>query len=167
MSLSLISYGDVLFPMAGSESVHSCCSVYPGFGSMYLLIPRVRFQVPFLGPGSQLKSGFACAGLLCITNLPSSTLPNSPFIRALETPTAQKAPPQTGTLAQSALEEWERTLCKNKAVAILAQMQAGRPALIQKDGGEMPIAIVLDRPLAEAKALVDDPAAFTREMIGS
>ena len=29
------------------------------------LIPHVRFQVPFLGPGSQLKSGFACAGLLC------------------------------------------------------------------------------------------------------
>ena len=31
---------------------------------------------------------------------------------------------------------------KNKAVAILEQMQAGRPALIQKDGGEMLIAIV-------------------------
>ena len=47
---------------------------------------------------------------------------------------------------------------------ILAEMQAGRPALIQKDGGEMLIAIVLDKPLAEAKALVDDPADFTREM---
>ena len=46
---------------------------------------------------------------------------------------------------------------------MLAQMQAGRPALIQKDSGEMLIAI-LDRPLAEAKALVDNPAAFTREM---
>ena len=32
------------------------------------LIPHVRFQVPFLGPESQLKSGFACAGLLCILN---------------------------------------------------------------------------------------------------
>ena len=53
---------------------------------------------------------------------------------------------------------------RNKAVAILTQMQAGRPAFIQKDGGEMLIAIVLDRPLADAKALVDDPAAFTREM---
>ena len=53
---------------------------------------------------------------------------------------------------------------ENKAVAILEQMQAGRPALIQKDGGEMLIAIVLDRPLADAKALVDDPAAFTQEM---
>ena len=29
------------------------------------LTPHVRFQVPFLGPESQLKSGFACAGLLC------------------------------------------------------------------------------------------------------
>ena len=80
------------------------------------------------------------------------------------TPAAHKASPQTDTLAQRALEEWERTLCENKAVAILADVQAGRPALIQKDGGEMLIAIVLDKPLAEAKALVDDPAAFTREM---
>ena len=39
-------------------------------------------------------------------------------------------------------------------------MQAGRPALIKKDGGEMLIAIVLDRPLAEAKALVEAPDAF-------
>ena len=49
-------------------------------------------------------------------------------------------------------------------MAILAEVQAGRPTLIHKDGGEMLIAIVLDRPLAEAKAPVDDPAAFTREM---
>ena len=49
-------------------------------------------------------------------------------------------------------------------MAILADVQAGRPTLIQKDGGEMLIAIVLDRPLAEAKALVDDPAAFTSGM---
>jgi len=51
-------------------------------------------------------------------------------------------------------------LCENKAVAILAEIQAGRPTIILKDGGEMLIAIVLDRPLAEAKELVDDPAAF-------
>ena len=70
----------------------------------------------------------------------------------------------TDTLAQRALEEGERTLCENKAVAILAEVQAGRPTIIHKDGGEMLIAIVLDRPPAEAKALVDDPAAFTREM---
>ena len=62
------------------------------------------------------------------------------------------------------MEEWERTLCENKAVAILEQMQAGRPALIQKDGGEMLIAIVLDRPLADAKASVNNPAVLTKEM---
>ena len=32
------------------------------------LMPHVRFQVPFLGPETQLKSGFACAGLLCMLN---------------------------------------------------------------------------------------------------
>ena len=99
-----------------------------------------------------------------IQHLPSSTPPDSPFLSALGTSAALKAPPQTDTLAQRAVEEWERTLCENKAVAILAEVQAGRPTLIHKNGGEMLIAIVLDRPLAEAKALVDDPAAFTREM---
>ena len=115
-------------------------------------------------PSYEVKDGDICRAVAAIANLPTSTLPDSPFILALGTPAAQNVPPQTGTLAQRALEEWERTLCENKAVAILAQMQAGRPALIQKDGGEMLIAIVLDRPLADAKALVDDPAAFTREM---
>ena len=106
-------------------------------------------------PSYEVKEGDILRAVTAITSLPSPTLPDSPFIRALGTPTAHMAP---------ALEEWERTLCENKAVAILAEMQAGRPALIQKDGGEMLIAIVLDRPLAEAKALVNDPAAFTREM---
>ena len=88
--------------------------------------------------------------------------PDSPFLRALGTTPALKAPPQTDT--QRAPEEWERTLCENKAVAILAEVQAGRLTIIHKDGDEMLIAIVLDRPLAEAKKLVDDPAAFTCEM---
>jgi len=55
-------------------------------------------------------------------------------------------------------------LCENKAVAILAEVQAGQPTIIHKDGGEMLVAIILDRPLVEAKELVDDLAAFTREM---
>jgi len=55
-------------------------------------------------------------------------------------------------------------VCKKQGSAILAEVKAGRPTIIHKDGGEMLIAIILDRPLAEAKALVDDPAAFTREM---
>ena len=60
-----------------------------------------------------------------IRHFPPPIPPDSPFIQALGTPAALKAPPQTDTLAQRALEEWERTLCENKAVAILAEIQAG------------------------------------------
>ena len=103
-------------------------------------------------PSYAVKDSDIRRAVAAIAHLPSSTLPDNPFIRALGTPAAQNVPPQTGTLAQRALEEWERTLCENKAVAILEQMQAGRPAFIQKDGGEMLIAIVLDRPLADASS---------------
>ena len=48
-----------------------CCIAIAALelGNRRQLIPHVRFQVPFLGPESQLKSGFACAGLLCIPML--------------------------------------------------------------------------------------------------
>ena len=92
--------------------------------------------------------------------LPIAEMPDSPFLKALGTPAIQTVPSQTGTLAQRASEEWERSICENQAVAILNKMQKGKTALIKKDGGEMLIAIVLDRPLAEAKALVADPDEF-------
>ena len=41
-------------------------------------------------------------------------------------------------------------------------MQAGKKALIKKDGGEMLIAIALDRPLADAQALVQNAEAFMK-----
>ena len=48
-----------------------CCIAnrHIGAGERRQLIPHVRFQVPFLGPESQLKSGFACAGLLCSNSI--------------------------------------------------------------------------------------------------
>ena len=52
-------------------------------------------------------------------------------------------------------------LCENKAVAIIQQMQAGKPALIPKECEEIPIAIVLDRPLKEAQRLVENPERFS------
>ena len=55
-------------------------------------------------------------------------------------------------------------MCENKAVAILNKMQEGKTALIKKEGGEMLIAIVLDKPLSEAQALADDPDAFMLEI---
>ena len=72
----------------------------------------------------------------------------------------RRVPRQNAALTRRALEEWEQTLCENKAVAILERLQEGRPALFQKDGGAMLIAIVLDRPLKEAQALVDQPLQF-------
>ena len=42
-----------------------CCIANRHIGARerrQLVPPHVRFQVPFLGPESQLKSGFACAG---------------------------------------------------------------------------------------------------------
>ena len=79
---------------------------------------------------------------MAITALPAATLPESAFIFALGT------------------QRFERFHHKlDSAVAILEQMRAGRPALIKKDGEEL-IAIVLDRPLAKTKALVEAPDAF-------
>ena len=89
---------------------------------------------------------------------------DSPFLKAFGSPTIRTAPAQTGELAQRAVEEWERNVCENKAVAILNKMQEGKTILIKKDGGEMLIAIVLDKPLSEAQALVDDPDAFMLEI---
>ena len=113
-------------------------------------------------PSYEVKESDIRRAVAAIADLPSSTLLT--VLSSSRWDASGSKCPTTSTLAQRALEEWERTLCENKAVAILEQMQAGRPALIQKDGGEMLIAIVLDRPLADAKALVDDPAAFTQEM---
>ena len=81
---------------------------------------------------------------------PTAQLPDSVFLHALGTPDVNKAPPQTGSLALRATEEWERCICENKAFAILNRTQAGRSAIIKKDGGEMLVAIVPDKPLAAA-----------------
>ena len=54
--------------------------------------------------------------------------------------------------------------CENQALSILHQAQEGRPELIKKDGGEMLVSIVLDRPLDEAKALVEDPDRLISEI---
>ena len=57
-----------------------------------------------------------------------------------------------------------RNLCENKTVAILEQMQAGKTSPYQKDGGEVLIAIVLDRPLVEAKTFLMPSYKITRIM---
>ena len=108
----------------------------------------------------EVQTNDVLRAVAAIQHLSSPTPPDSPLPQSVRNNSCSQGP----TLAQRVLEEWERTLCENKAVAILAEVQAGRPTIIHKNGGEMLIAIVLDRPLAEAKELVDDPAAFTCEM---
>ena len=99
-----------------------------------------------------------------LQHLPRASPPNNLFIQCLGRPQREQAPPQNAALTRRALEEWERTLCENKAVAILEKLQEGRPTLFQKDGGAMLIAIVLDRPLQEAQDLVDQPLQFLQEI---
>ena len=81
------------------------------------------------------------------------------------TPAQQQCPPLNSTLAQRTKEEWARTLCENKAVAIIQRMQEGKPALIPKECEEILIAIVLDRPLKEAQRLVENPERFFNEIL--
>ena len=95
-----------------------------------------------------------------ITTLPPPSAPESPFFLTLGTPAQQQCPPLNSTLAQRTKEEWARTLCENKAVAIIQRMQEGKPALIPKECEEILIAIALDRPLKEAQRLVENPERF-------
>ena len=61
MSLSLISYeGDDFFSMAGLESAHSRCSVYPVFGSMYLLFPYCIVRPLGVRHGLFRRNLFSC-----------------------------------------------------------------------------------------------------------
>ena len=132
----------------------------PGFALQQLWADSESAITQKTSPSYEVKDNDIRRAVMAITAVPAATLPESAFLLALGAPALRTVPPQTGSLAQRAIEEWERNLCENKAVAILEQMQAGRPALIKKDGEEMLIAIVLDRPLAEAKALVEAPDAF-------
>ena len=122
----------------------------PGFALQQLWADSESAITQKTSPSYEVKDNDIRRAVMAITAVPAATLPESAFLLALGTPALRTVPPQTASLAQRAIEEWERNLCENKAVAILEQMQAGRPALIKKDGGEMLIAIVLDRPLAEA-----------------
>ena len=87
---------------------------------------------------------------------PAARLPPSTFLQALGTPDISKVPPQTASLA---------SICENRAFAVLHQMQTGRSPIIKKDGGEMLVAMVLDRPLADAQSLVHNPIKFVDEIL--
>ena len=99
-----------------------------------------------------------------IQHLPPANPPDNLFVQYLGRPQRDQAPPQNADLTRRAVEEWERTICENKAIALLDKLQEGRPALFQKNGGAMLIAIVLDRPLQKVQDLVDQPHQFLQEI---
>ena len=98
-----------------------------------------------------------------VATLPATRLPPSTFLQALGTPEISNVPPQTASLALRASEDWERSICENRAFAILRQLQTGRS--IKMEGCEMLVYMVLDRPLAEAQSLVRNPGEFVEEIL--
>ena len=82
-------------------------------------------------PSYEVKESDIRRAVAAIADLPSSTLPDSPFILALG---RQRLKMSHHKRAPWHREPWRNgsAPCVNKAVAILEQMQAGRPALIQK-----------------------------------
>ena len=72
-----------------------------------------------------------------LQHLARASPPDNLFVQCLGRPQHEQAPPQNAALTRRALEEWERTLCENKAVSMFEKLQEGRPALFQKDGGAM------------------------------
>ena len=113
---------------------------------------------------SDVSEGALLRNVRELNSLPRASRPDTRFLQELGNPSGGGIPRQNATLMQRAVEEWERTVCENKAVAILDQLQKDCPTLIQPDGGAMLIAIVLDKPLPEAQALVDNPHAFLQEI---
>ena len=95
-----------------------------------------------------------------INTFPPPSAPESSFFLTLGTPAQQQCPPLNSTLAQRTKEDWARTLCENKAVAIIQRLQEGKPALIPKECEEILIAIVLDR-----QRLVENPERFFNEIL--
>ena len=99
-----------------------------------------------------------------VTSLPTPKMADSPFLKALGTSTIQTSPGRKQeSWPKGQLKTGNGTCAKTK-LAILNKMQEGKTALIKKDGGEILIAIELDKPLSEAQALVDDPDAFMLEL---
>ena len=53
--------------------------------------------------------------MTALAAVPAATLPDSAFLSALGTPAARMVPPQTGSLAQRAVEEWNEPVRKQSS----------------------------------------------------
>ena len=108
------------------------------------MVTQLGVEPKVYGPQSRIHPATAMGSRTphISQTLPSTSPPSNLFVQTLGRPDREHIPPQNAALTSRALEEWERTLCENKAVAILDKLQEGRPVLFQQDGG----AIYSDRP---------------------
>ena len=104
----------------------------PGFTLQQLWANSESAIAQKTSPSYEVKDSDIRRTVTALAAVPAATLPCIPL--GTGNPSGRMVPPKTGSLAQRAIEEWERNLCENKAVAILERMQAGRPALIKKTG---------------------------------
>ena len=123
---------------------------YPGYTLQQLWDASEHYICRKSSRSREVPEGAILQMVRGLQHLARASPPDNLFVQCLGRPQHEQAPPQNAALTRRALEEWERTLCENKAVSILEKLQEGRPALFQKDGGAMLIAIVLDRPCEKA-----------------
>ena len=74
---------------------------------------RVSYRTENI-PSYDVKDTDIRRAVMALTTVPAATLPESPFLAALGTPAVRSAPPQTGSLAQRAIEEWNETCVRTK-----------------------------------------------------
>ena len=79
----------------------------PGFALQQLWADS-ESAVTQTSPSYEVKDNDIRRAVMAITAVPAATLPESAFLLALGTPALRTVPPQTGSLAQRAIEEWER-----------------------------------------------------------
>ena len=65
-------------------------------------------------PSYEVKDNDIRRAVMTITAVPAATLPESAFLLALGAPALRTVPPQTGSLAQRATEEWNETCVRTK-----------------------------------------------------
>ena len=114
------------------------------------LIPHVRFQVPFLGPESQLKSGFACAGLLCSAEPTRSLeeeardiLATAAKNQAEDGPNTRRAAVRACKCLRAMVNQYGSIIQEvHKAALIHTQLSkgtAGSTTQYRPQGGELPV----------------------------
>ena len=86
----------------------------PGFTLQQLWANSESAIAQKTSPSYEVRDSDIRRAVTALAAVPAATLPDSAFLSALGTPAARMVPPQTGSLAQRAIEEWDETCAKTK-----------------------------------------------------